>query len=120
MPQTNIDAGYRSSARESACDPGGGAALAESGLFLRAEVQLQSNAGGAEWLFVFDRASALEAGTIPLVPPVKVEVGSTSVINHEVGGVRFTSGLRVALSTSDTFAASSSAKGLFVVKFLRG
>jgi hypothetical protein len=112
-------AGYGSAARESACDPGAGAPLALTGTFYSAEVQLQSTAGAAEWLFVFDKLGALAGADVPIVPPVQVPVGGKVAIDLGSDGVRFSAGLRVALSTSDTFAASATAKGLFRVKFAK-
>lgn len=111
--------GYRSAARESFCDPGGGNPLAAKGTLGRVMVQLKSDAVASEWLHVFDKAAALVGGDVPIIPPVEVLPGQTVTLDLEPDAIVFSSGLRIALSTSDTFAASATAKGLFLVKFSR-
>jgi hypothetical protein len=109
--------GYKSDARESAC--AAGASLAAKGMLLSVRVQLQSNAAADEWLFIVDKAGALAGADVPIHPPIRLSPGQAVDINFEPDALRFDVGLKIAMSTSDTFAASATNKALFLVKFAR-
>jgi len=66
-------------------------------------------ASSDQYVMVFDSASAVSDGTAPSIHPIYVKAGDNFFLEVPVRGLRFTNGVYVAFSSTNTTLTKSSA-----------